>query len=241
MNKKIALVAAGSAALGGLGVGYLVVGPMAHADKSTVVQSAAAPVAVTGASGATAPTQLQTRLESVLAPLVSDGTITQSQADQVIGALVQARANGTLGLGRGSRRAGLGAQGAQVAAKAIGITVAQLRSALQSGQSIAQVAAAHNVSADSVIAAMVADATTRIDAAVTKGTLTSDQAATLKANLNAKITARVNQVGPVGGRFGRHHHGQWGGAPGQDPTSPTSVPAASTQAPTAAPAGSQGV
>jgi hypothetical protein len=54
----------------------------------------------------------------------------------------------------------------EAAAKAIGVEVTELRDALENGQSIADVARAHNVSVDTVIDAMVADAREHITALV---------------------------------------------------------------------------
>lgn len=54
----------------------------------------------------------------------------------------------------------------EVAAQAIGITVAELRTALEGGQSIAQVAEANDVEVRTVIVALVADATDRLEAAI---------------------------------------------------------------------------
>src|SRR5918999_1079396 len=69
--------------------------------------------------------------------------------------------------GRGPRfRAHLG-----VAAEALGVTEDELRQALRDGQSMADVAAEQNVEVQTVIDALVADATTRIDEAVADGDL----------------------------------------------------------------------
>ena len=54
----------------------------------------------------------------------------------------------------------------EAAAQAIGISVDELRGALQNGQTVAQVAQAHNVSVDTVVDAMVADAREHITAFV---------------------------------------------------------------------------
>jgi len=86
---------------------------------------------------------------------------------------------------------------------------------LQAGESLAQIAGAKK---DALIAALVADETKRIDAAVTAGTLTAAQATELKANLVAHVTEEVNAVGgkgpfgkgpkgPKGDRDGRGGHG----------------------------------
>ena len=57
-----------------------------------------------------------------------------------------------------------------VVAKAIGITEAELNTALASGQTVAAVAKAHNVPLQTVIDALVADGTSELAAEVAKGT-----------------------------------------------------------------------
>lgn len=58
------------------------------------------------------------------------------------------------------------AHGLETAAEAIGITPEELRTALQDGQSIADVAEANGVDVDVVVEALVAEATERIEALV---------------------------------------------------------------------------
>ena len=94
----------------------------------------------------------------------------------------------------------------------IGVDSATVKSRLQAGESLAQIAGAKK---DALIAALVADHTKRIDAAVTAGKLTAAQATEMKANLVAHVTEEVNRVGgkgpfgkgPKGGKDGRGGHG----------------------------------
>ena len=86
-----------------------------------------------------------------------------------------------------------------VAATAIGISESDLRTALQRGKTIADVAKDKGVDPQKVIDALVAAGTTRIDQAVTNGKLTAAQAAELKAKLKDSITAFVNGDRPAGG------------------------------------------
>jgi hypothetical protein len=84
------------------------------------------------------------------------------------------------------------------AATAIGITPDQLRTEL-AGKSLAQVAQAHGKSATDVATALKNAAHQRIDAAVTAGKLTADQANTQKTQSDQRIDQLVNQVMPQGG------------------------------------------
>jgi hypothetical protein len=86
--------------------------------------------------------------------------------------------------------------GLDAVADAIGITEDELRTALQDGSTIAEVAAANDVDVQTVIDALVADATAHIDEEVAEGDLTEEEAAERKANLVERITARVNGERP---------------------------------------------
>lgn len=90
-------------------------------------------------------------------------------------------------------------EGLDAAAEAIGITDDELRTALRSGSSIAEVAAANDVEVQSMIDALVAAATERIDEAVADGRIDAERAEALKADLVERITARVNGEGPPRG------------------------------------------
>ena len=117
----------------------------------------------------------------VLDGLVTNGTITQEQADAIVGAGEAAhaerhanRAEGGMGraeggMGRPEMRGpgrpggpGRGGMPLENAAEAIGITVEELRTGLQSGQSLAAIAEANGVSADTLIEELTNDARTRI-------------------------------------------------------------------------------
>jgi hypothetical protein len=123
-------------------------------------------------------------------------------------------------------------------AQALGISNADLKADLAKGQSIADIAKAKNVDVDKVIDALVADATARIDKAVTDKHLTQDQADKIKAALRTKITDLVNNgfpKGPKGGfGFGGRGHGRGPGMGmnGPDSGSSPSTSTPSTTAPT---------
>ena len=87
-----------------------------------------------------------------------------------------------------------------VVAKAIGITEADLLTALQGGQTVADVAKAHNVDIQVVIDALVADGQTELDAAVKAGTLTQAQADAEKTELTQRATDQANGNFQGGGR-----------------------------------------
>ena len=87
-----------------------------------------------------------------------------------------------------------------VVAKAIGISEADLQTALQGGQTVADVAKAHNVNLQVVIDALVADGQAELDAAVKAGTLTQAQADAEKTDLTQRATDQANGNFQGGGR-----------------------------------------
>jgi ribosomal protein S20 len=93
--------------------------------------------------------------------------------------------------------------GLDAAAQALNLGVDDLRSKLEGGATIGQVARQQGVDVQTVIDAMVTDATAHIDQAVKDGKLTADQANERKANLEDRITRLVNEGKPNG--EGRGH------------------------------------
>jgi len=93
--------------------------------------------------------------------------------------------------------------GLEAAAEALGIGVDDLRTALEDDKTVADVAGERGVDVQTVVDAMVADATERIDQRVADGDLDADRAAELKEELPERITDLVNGEGPgfLGRRF----------------------------------------
>jgi uncharacterized protein (DUF433 family) len=84
--------------------------------------------------------------------------------------------------------------GVAVAASTIGITPQALRDAVKGGQTVADVAKAHNVDPQKVIDALDAAAAKKIDAAVTSGKLDSTRAGQLKDRIDQRIETLVNNT-----------------------------------------------
>lgn len=117
--------------------------------------------------------------------------------------------------------------GLATAASTIGVTEEELRTALHSGQSLAQVAQSKGVAPQKVIDAMVAEAKTKLADAVKSGDLTQAQADERSTKLSERITEMVNHTGGPGpGPRGMHRGGARPGATeegssvqiGSDPT-----------------------
>jgi hypothetical protein len=152
-------------------------------------------------------------LASTLAPLVEAGTITQAQADAVIAAIEEAGppegGHGGPGMRGGhGGHGGHGGPGLEAAAGAIGITEDELRTALQGGDTLAEVAEANGVDPQAVIDALVAELRTRLDQKVADGDLSQDQADEKLASGTERITERMTSTLPERGQ------GRPEGAPG---------------------------
>ena len=88
-----------------------------------------------------------------------------------------------------------------VAATYLGTTVEDLRTKMQAGQTLAQIAAATpGKSRDGLVAALTTDAQAKVAAAQAAGTITADQATQLTNGLAEKITRLVDSTRPPGQR-----------------------------------------
>ncbi|MFN8075592.1 MAG: hypothetical protein U0Q15_09250 [Kineosporiaceae bacterium] len=209
------------------------------------------PAGADAATGTTSPTdRAQARLTSLkdaLKGLVSDGTLTQAQADKVASTLADkgyggpgmgGMGPGGMGMGRGMRGA---FGGPEELAKILGITTEELRTKLESGKTLTQIAAEKKISKADLVAKLVAAAKTSLATAVKDGRLTQAQADTISKDLATRIGEMVDRTGPgrgMGGGFGHRGHGPGedgdgpgsGGGPGDGdgPGSGTSTPAPSS-------------
>jgi antitoxin component of RelBE/YafQ-DinJ toxin-antitoxin module len=116
-------------------------------------------------------------------------------------------------------------ESAAAVAKTLGMTPAELMTALRSGQTLKQIAATKGVSTDTLVKAMVAAAEQQLATAVQNNRITQAQADTIKSTLTQRMTDLVNGTLPKRGP-GFGGPGRWGG-PGTTPQSP-STPSGST-------------
>jgi len=92
-----------------------------------------------------------------------------------------------------------------VAATYLGTTTADLRTKMQAGQTLAQIAAATSgKSRDGLVAALTTDAKAKIAAAQTAGTITAAQATELTNDLATRVANFVDSNRPMG-PGGPHH------------------------------------
>lgn len=221
MNKKLTtIVLASTLGLGALGAAAI------PAMASTTSPSPSASSS-SGTSGSTTTdtdrqAEMQQRIADDLAGLVSDGTITQEQADKVAETLASKMPAGGGHGGRGGHGGGFG--GLETAATAIGITADELRTQLEAGKSVAQVAEAEGVSTQAVIDALVTAAEEHLAEEVASGEHTQAEADAKLADIEARITEMVETEGLP----------QRGGHDGQAPGSTSGTATPSTSATSAA-------
>lgn len=145
-------------------------------------------------------------LRQALQSLVTDGTLDEAQADAVAERLAEAMpprghgpgGPGMRGHGPGRGGHGLGMPRTEAIAEAAGVTVAELHEAWHDGTSLAEIAAAEGISRATLIERLVALAEKRIDAAVTAGRLTAEQAEERKAGLEKRFGRLVDRTGGPG-------------------------------------------
>lgn len=141
-------------------------------------------------------------IKTVLSGLVSDGTLTQAQADKVATVIAEARP-ARPGPGGHGRHGGGHRLDLAPAATALGLSEAELRTQLQAGRTLADIADEQDVPQADLVAALVKAGKARLAQAVNDGRLTQAEADDKAAGLEARITERLDE--PL--RRGGHHGG----------------------------------
>jgi len=176
------------------------------AESKAVLNDAAKQLGVDAAKLSAA---LKQALANRVDASVKAGQLTEAQGKE-LKARIQADSFPILGLRSRPGHHGRGLHHLEAAATYLGVTEAALRTSLESGKTLAQVAKDKGKSVDGLIAALVADKTKELDAAVAAGRLTKAQRDELAANLKERVTAHVNGALPSGGAR-LHRHGGFGG------------------------------
>jgi hypothetical protein len=152
---------------------------------------------------------LKKALENRVDAAVAAGRLTKAQGDE----LKQRIESGDVplfgGPGPGSHQLHGMFGGLDAAATYLGLTEAQLRTQLESGKSLADVAKAQGKTAAGLIQALVA-AKKKLDAGVAAGRLTQAQADAILSDLKSRVTDFVNGAAP---RFGFHRDFRGGPPP----------------------------
>jgi len=133
-------------------------------------------------------------ISSLLSGLVSNGTITQSQADAITKAAQDARAaaKGVMDKNREAIDSAI--------TSTLGISLDSLKSRLKAGESLATIAGDKKAA---LITAISAEINKQIDAAVTAGKLTAAQATAQKMKTTERVTNMVERI-KLKGEKGKH-------------------------------------
>ena len=192
-------VAAGTAALlviagGGAAVAATQLSP--KQESQAVLNDAANQLGVTPSELSAA---LKSALEKRVDAAVAAGRITKAQGDE----MKQRIESGDFplfgfGHGPGTFEHHEMFGGLDAAAAYLGLTEDQLRSQLESGKSLADVANAHGKSVGGLVQALVADAKKHLDDAVAEGHITKAQETDMLSHLEQGIRAMVNGTPPLG-------------------------------------------
>jgi hypothetical protein len=172
-------------------------GAASAADTPTLGDAVAARLGITGDQ---LRTSFKAELNSRIDAAVAAGKLTPEQ-----GAKLKERVANAKGLGIGARRAFTQKHKALVArivrvnrlhlaAKYLGMTPKEIRTARQDGQSFAQIATSKGKSVDGLVAAIVAPAKARAAKAVSDGRLSQQRADELIARLTERAQALVQRV-----------------------------------------------
>ena len=153
------------------------------------IVSTAVALTVSGTTFASADNRMGGRegkgINSLLSSLVTNGTITQSQADAIAKSATDLR--GAAKAMKEANRASLDA----VVTSTLGISLDTVKSRMKAGESLAQIAGAKK---DALIAALTTEVNKQIDAAVAAGKVSAAQAATQKAKTTERVTKMVNNL-----------------------------------------------
>jgi hypothetical protein len=198
MNRKLAIGATGLLLLGGAGGAVAVAATQGSSGsgRQAYVDDVAKRLNVS--PGSLTAAMKAARLDRIQAA-VAAGRITQAQADALKQRVEQGGRAGLLGHRFGGPGGGLH----HIAAQYLGISAATLTSDRQAGKSLAQIAASTpGKSVDGLKAAIVAAERARLQAAVSSGSITSQQEQKHLSRLSSRIEALLARTGAGGTRAG---------------------------------------
>jgi hypothetical protein len=209
LNRKLVLGTVAGLAVAGAGgaVAATQLGSSPKEESQAIINDAASRLGIQPSKLSDA---LKKAFENRIDAAVQAGRLTKAEGD----ALKQRIESGDLPLFLGGppmRHVEFGPFGHKLdaAASYLGLTEAQLRTKLESGKTLAQIAKDQGKSVDGLVQALVNAAKTHLDADVKAGRLTQAQADSILKDLKQHITDFVNGNFPGPGRF--EFHGPPGG------------------------------
>jgi hypothetical protein len=206
-KRKVVAGAAAALAVGGAGAGIAATKLRSSpgAESKAVISDAAKQLGVEPTKLSNA---LKKALEDRIDAAVADGRLTKAQGDEL---KQRIESNGFplvappfLGHGHFGDH---GLRSLSAAASYLGLSESALRSKLESGKTLAQVAKDQGKSVDGLVAALKADLTQKLGQAVSSGRLTKAQEDRILSDATQHLTDLVNGKfpgPPPDGRFFRH-------------------------------------
>jgi hypothetical protein len=198
LNRKTKIVVGAAALLAATGAGAAVASSQDSSPSSeskAVIDDAAKQLGIPSSKLSDA---LKQALTDRVDAAVAAGRVTKAEGD-ALKARIQSNDFPLFGGHHGGGPGHFGFIGRlEAAAGYIGITEAELRTELESGRSLAQVANAHGKSVDGLIDTLVAAAKDKLDDAVSAGRLTKAQETEMLSVLKDRITSAVNNTGGPG-------------------------------------------
>jgi hypothetical protein len=202
LNRKTKIVVGAVALLAAAGSGVAVAASQdgsASSESKAVIDDAAKQLGIPSSKLSDA---LKKALTDRVDAAVAAGRITKAEGD----AIEQRIASDGFPL-LGGLHHGLGRHavfgGLETAAGYVGVTEAQLRTELEAGKSLAQVAKDHDKSVDGLSDALFAAAKQNLDDAVSAGRLTKAQETEMLSVLRDRITNMINKTGADRPHFSR--------------------------------------
>lgn len=149
---------------------------------------------------------VKAKLSALVTKAVRVGAVARSRAAQLrvsLGTIVSGLMNRAVSTSHHGDTLEYALLSDQIVANLFGITLTQLRADLGTGVSILTLVTGRGVTQDSLVAALTADATTKIAAAVASGAITPAKGDVLLAGLPTRISSYINRVGPARGRYNK--------------------------------------
>ena len=151
-----------------------------------------------------------------VAEAVTEGWLTEEQAELFQWRMDQAPDAGIWGMGKGLRDFGRGMVSGvnnltSIAADELGMSLTELLTELQDGKSIADVAAEKGVDTESIVSAYLAEVKEDLDESVTEGRITQNQADYQLEQVEERVTSQLDNTWEDGFRgFGGRRGGKMG-------------------------------